>query len=266
MGKKTSTIGRYFRASTAGQRRAAYIVAILSIALLLAAIAFVVVSDLGLIRPVATNAAQQQYLRARDAETQGIAAAQTAGAEIDTFPAVITARLSIVQAQLAMGQNAAATRLVDSIVRANPDNVRALIVQGNVLEVAGDNGRALDAYRSAFEYAPAGEPELQREALRGIGNCLVQLGDSVQAFAMLSQAALIPPESTTLHLAAAEVALDLENWQDAAHHYYSVLIFDSDNEVALEQIEVLERDHSIASQAAQEQLAQRMRQSIPDQP
>jgi len=260
----TSTIGRYLRASTPGQRRAAYAAALLLIVLLVAAIAFVAVSGTDILSPDPANVAEQQYLRAREAEQQGIATATATGQDIDTFPAVITARLSIAQAQLEMGQTTLAARLADSIVQANPDNVRALILQGNVYEVAGNNDRALTAYRTALDLTQEGEPELQREALRGIGHNLAALGDNAQALGMLEQAALIPPESITLHLAAAEIALGLERWQDAAHHYYSVLMFDPENDIAREQLQMLERDHSRATQAAQDMLTNRMRQNIPD--
>ncbi|MCL2680366.1 MAG: hypothetical protein FWF11_02675 [Coriobacteriia bacterium] len=255
----STTIGRrYLKASTPGQRRAAFIAALLGILLLLAAIGVLFVERSQVFRPAPTTAAQQQYLRGRESERQAIAAAEAAGHNTDTFPAVVTARLNIARALLAMGRVSAAADLVDGVAAANPTNARAFIVQGNVHEFAADYERAIAAYWRALDLVQNNEPELQREALRGLGNSFIASGDRAQGLDMFVRGARIKPESICLHLAAAEVALDLQRWQDGAHHYYAVLFFDPDNETALEQLRMLERDHSAAAQAAMDALIRRM--------
>jgi len=254
MGKNTSTIYRYFRDSTPKQRKAAFIAALMIVVILLASIALFFVVEMDLLRPTPTTAAEAQYLRARDAEQDAIAAAREAGAEIDSFPSVVTARLGIASAQLDMGQVTAAGRTIDMVVRNNPQNIRGLILQGNIYEVASNHDEALKAYQSALDLAQAGDTEAQREALRGMAQSLRALGEYDQALDALTRAALIPPESITLHLAAGELALELEFWQTAAAHFYSVLRFEPSNELALERLRGLERDHSAATSAALEAL------------
>ena len=254
MGKNTSTLHRYFRDSTPKQRKAAFIAALMIVVILLASIAFFFVVEMDLLRPNPTTAAESQYLRARDAEQDAIAAARSVGAAVDTFPDVVEARLNIANAQLDMGQPTAARRTIDIVVRNNPHNIRALILKGNIYEVSNKHEEALEAYQSALNQAQSGEAEMQREALRGMGQSLRVLGEYDSALDALTRAALIQPESITLHLAAGDLALELESWQTAAAHFYSVLRFDPSNELALEHLRVLERDHSAATSAALEAL------------
>ena len=254
MGKGTSTMQRYLRDSTPKQRRAALIAALTVIAILVASISFFLAHELDLLRPTPTTAAQAQYLRARDAERDAIAAARNAGVAIDTSSAVVTARLSIAAAQLDMGQNSAAASVIDSILENNPQNTRARILKGNISELSGDYYAALEAYQAALDQIQTADTEVQREALRGMGQSLAALGESDQALDALTRAALIVPESISLHLAAGDLALDLERWQTAATHFYSVLRFDPSNELALERLRSLERDHSTETRAALEAL------------
>jgi len=250
MKRSHSKTGRYFRDATSGQRRAALIAGLLCIVLLVASITTFFVLESNALRPTPTTAAESQYLRARDAESQAIADAQAAGRAVGSDPAVVTARINIADAQLSMGQQNAAARTIDAVIRDNPENLRAQVLQGNVYEVLGDKNRALEIYRRILEQDLSRDPEVRREALRGIGNSLIALGDSVQALDSFTQAALVPPESITLHLTAGTLALELERWQTAATHFYSVLRFEPSNEIALENLSMLERDHSAEAQAA----------------
>ena len=254
MGKGTSTMQRYLRDSTPNQRKAALIAALMIVAILLASIALFFAVEMDLLRPTPTTAAESQYLRSRDAEQDAIAAARVAGAEIDSFPEVVTARLGIASAQLDMGQVSAATQTIDLVLNNNPQNIRGLILQGNIYEVSSNYNEALKAYQSALDYVRDGDTEAVREALRGRGQSLRALGEYDQSLDALTRAALILPESITLHLAAGDLALDLERWQTAATHFYSVLRFEPSNEHALERLRVLERDHSAATRAALEDL------------
>ena len=250
MGKSTSTIYRYFRDSTPKQRKAALIAALMIVVVLLASIALFFVVEMDLLRPTPTTAAEAQYLRARDAEQDAIVAAREAGVDVDSFSGVVIARLNIASAQLDMGQASAAARTIDLVMRNNPQNIRGLILQGNIYEVVSSYDEALKAYQSALDLAQGGDTEAQREALRGMGQSLRALGEYDQALDALTRAALIPPESITLHLVAGDLALELEQWQTAAAHFYSVLRFEPSNEHALERLRVLERDHSVATRAA----------------
>jgi len=250
MKRTHSKTGRYFRDATPGQRRAAFIAGLLCVVLLAASIAVFFVVESNMLRPTPTTAAESQYLRARDAEAQAMADAQLAGRSANTDPEVVAARISAADAQLAMGQQSAAARTIDAVVRDNPENFRAQVLQGNVYEVLGDKNRAIEIYRRLLDQDLSRDPEVEREALRGIGNSLIALGDSVQALDALARAALVPPESITLHLAAGTLALELERWQMAATHFYSVLRFEPNNETALEYLNMLERDHSAEAQAA----------------
>ena len=254
MGKGTSTMQRYLRDSTLEQRRAALIAALAVIVILLASIAFFFAHELDLLRPTPTTAAQAQYLRARDAERDAVAAARDAGMTVDTSSAVVTARLSIAAAQLDMGQSSAAASVIDSILENNPQNARARILKGNISELSGDYHTALEAYQTVLDQTQTADTEIQREALRGMGQSLAALGESDQALDALTRAALIQPESISLHLAAGDLALDLELWQVAATHFYAVLRFAPSNETALARLSVLERDHSEATRAALEAL------------
>jgi tetratricopeptide (TPR) repeat protein len=254
MEKGTSTMRRYLRDSTPGQRKAALIAALMLALLLVASISFFFVHEMDLLRPDPTSAAELQYLRARDAEGDAIAAARADGTSIDTSPAVVTARLNIANAQLSLGQTTAAARTIDAVVRSNPYNIRALILQGNIYEISNNNEEALEVYRRVLDKTEGLESEMQREALRGVGQSLAALGDNVQALDALARAALIQPESITLHIAAGELALSIERWQVAATHFYSVLRFEPTNERALEHLRMLEREHSDQARAALEAL------------
>ena len=250
MRRSHSKTGRYFRDATPGQRKAVLIAALMCIVLLVASITVFFLIETNALRPNPTTASETQYLRARDAEAAAVAAAQATGRAIDTDAAVVQARISIAEAQLSMGQPSAAARTIDSVVKDNSENFRALIIQGNVYETLGNKDRALDIYRGILNQDLSNDPEVKREALRGMGNSLLVLGDSVQALDILAQAAIVPPESITLHLAAAELALELERWQTAATHFYSVLRFEPTNQIALDNLYILERDHSAEAQAA----------------
>ncbi|MCL2402885.1 MAG: hypothetical protein FWC86_01415 [Coriobacteriia bacterium] len=241
---------KYLRDATPGQRRAALVAAILTVVMLLAAIALFFATEMELLRPTPTTAAETQYLRARSAESSAIEAARNAGEDINTAPAVVSARLDAANAQLSMGQLSIAARTLDLVLRDNPYNVKALVLRGNIYEDLEDWGNAIETYYFALESAAEQEPELRREALRGISHSLVSLGQLPQAMDSLTQAALIVPESTTLHLAAGELALELERWELASAHFYSVLRFDPSNEAALEHLAMLERDHTESTQDA----------------
>ncbi|MCL2437855.1 MAG: hypothetical protein FWC99_02020 [Coriobacteriia bacterium] len=250
MNKRPSTTRRYLRDATLGQRRAAFAAAVLTVVMLIAAIALFFATEMEMLRPTPTTAAETQYLRARSAESDAIDAARAARVAVDTAPAVVAARIDTADAQLLMGQFSAAARTLDLVLRDNPHNVRALILRGNVYETSGDKRDAVDTYHLVLDYVGTHEPEVRREALRGIGYSLTSLGEGPQALDALTQAALIVPESTTLHLAAGELALELERWELAATHFYSVLRFAPNDELALDRLAVLERDHSEAASAA----------------
>jgi len=256
MEKNRSKMGRYYHASTQGQRRAAFFAALLTIALLAAAIALFFMMETDALRPTPNTAEEAAYLAARDAESSAVAAAQTAGRAVDSDAAVVLARINIAQAQMNMGQHTAAIRMIDNVAIDNPQDMRVKILQGNIYEATGSKSRAIEIYNEVLDQALSLEPEMQREALRGLGYSLMTLGDSDEALDALTRAALIPPESITLHLAAGELALELERWQPAAAHFYSVLRFDPENSVALENLGTLEREHSIESRAALEALLQ----------
>jgi len=245
---------RYFKDATPGQRKAALVAALLFIVLLLASIALFFAVEMELLRPTPTTIAESRYVRARDAAAEAVAAAEAAGLPVDSHPSVISARLAVVDAQIQLGQLNAASRTVQLIIRHNPDNIHALLLQGNIYELSGNYEEAIDAYQRVLEKLGNSDPESQREALRGMGNSFLALEQNLEALDALSRAAAIPPASVTLHIAAGELALDLERWQDAATHFYIVLFFYSDNQIALEHLAILERDHSDAAHAALEAL------------
>ena len=248
--QKMSPASRYLKAATLGQRRAAFIAALLCVVLLAATIALFFAVELSLVNPTPATAAEAAYLRARESESEAVDLARTTGADINTFPAVVIARIQIAQSQLDLGQISAASRLIDSVISDNPENLRALILRANIYEQEQDFDRALSAYRRILDAASADEPEVQREALRGIGASLMAIGDNVQALDSLTRAAVISPSSITLHLVAGELALMLERWDSAAAHFYTVLRFEPTNEDALNRLSELERDHKETTAAA----------------
>ena len=250
MKPRPSISKRYLRDASTGHRRAALVAVLLAALILLAAIGLFFVSELDMLRPAPMTAAESQYVRARSAEAEAIEAARHARVDIDTAVAVIAARIDVADAQLAMGQLSAAARSLDNVLRDNPYSVRALLSRAQVHEAADEKYAAVDLYQQVLDYVGAHEPELRREALRGIGYNLAALGEGVRALDALTQAALILPESTTLHIAAGELALDLERWELAATHFYSVLRFSPQDPRALHHLAILERDHSDAASAA----------------
>jgi len=245
---------RYLRDATPKHRVAALIAALLFIVLLVASIALFFVIEMELLRPTPTTVAESHYLRARDAEADAVAAAQITGASIDTYPAVVTARISLADAQIQLGQMNAASRTIQLVIRHNPDNIQALLLQANIYEISGNYEDAVNAYQLVLDKIGNSDTDSQREALRGLGSSLIALGRTVEALDALSKAASIPPASITLHIAAGELALELERWQDAATHFYIVLFFYPDNQIALDHLAILERDHSTAAAAALEAL------------
>ncbi|MCL2525455.1 MAG: tetratricopeptide repeat protein [Coriobacteriia bacterium] len=245
---------RYLSSATKGQRKALLLAAILCVLLLVASIALVIVVETQLVSPTPTTAAESEFIRAREAESSAVTAALAQGEAVDTFPAVVSARMQMVEAQISLGQLTAAQRMVDALVKANPDNMRAAVVQGNISELNGDYNQALSRYRSVMDRSEGLDPEFRREALRGIGNSLLNLGDEVQALDALTQAAIIPPESISLHLTAGDLAYKLERWQQAALHFYSVLRFEPSNATALDRLKTIEADHRADAESALEAL------------
>jgi len=250
MEKSSLKRGRYLREATRSQRMAAIIAALCMIVLLFAAIGLFFASSMNLLQPTPTSAAESQYLRARNDESAAIQAAEAQGFNPDTNPVVVESRMRIADAQLSMGQFTAAERTIQQVLNSNPENARAHILKGNIYETAENWDSALTTYRQALEHGAETEPELQREALRGAAVSLIEIGDLSQAYDSLSQAASIMPESLTLHNSAGELALQLERWQDAATHFYSVLRFDPENAVALQSLAMLEAEHADAASAA----------------
>jgi len=250
-------ISRVLKASSRRQRRAALIAAVCCACLLAASIVLVIVMRTDMLQPTPTNEAQMLYTLAREAEKAAAAAAKQRGTDPDTDPDLVAARIELARAQLALGQLSQAASLSARLLSANPDNVAVVRLRANVLEQQGKMSAALEKYQRVLELVGGGgngggngDSDVLRDTWRGIGACLLALGDKTAALDALERAASVTPQTPSLYIEAADIAYSLGLWQRAAENYYRARLFDVDVNALSEKLRELELKHPSEVKAA----------------
>jgi len=247
-------INRALKFSSRRQRLTALFAAAACAVLLIAAIALVIVTRTGILQPTPTNEAQMRYVLALEAERVATADAKQRGADLDTDPALVTARVDLARARLALGQLSQASSTATRLIAANPDHIQVVQLHANILEQRGRSADALAAYQHLLELTSESEPSIYRDAWRGIGHALLDQGDKSAALDALERAAAVPPETPWLYIEAGDIAYSLELWQRAAENYYRARLFDTDVNALSEKLRDLEQNHPAEVKAAREAL------------
>lgn len=117
-------------------------------------------------------------------------ALEQAQAAIKNDPELTPARMMAIQAHVSDDNLAAARQVAEQWVKDQPNNVNALVAQGNIAARSGNPGGA----RSAFEKAAKAEPENPAPVI-ALGNLALSEGNRSQAASQFTAAIRLQPNS-----------------------------------------------------------------------
>lgn len=116
---------------------------------------------------------------------------------------------------LDLGDPDAAVADVQTVLKSNPDNARALHIRAAAMLSIGK----LEAAASDFERAlRAGESDERVQSLIGLALVLIEQGNTAEATARLDEVEKIDPDEGELHYARAALEEKLGNYDGAARH------------------------------------------------
>ncbi|MCL2654959.1 MAG: hypothetical protein FWD65_04575 [Coriobacteriia bacterium] len=244
------------------QKRAALILALVTILLLMGAIVAVVLVSTGKLRPTPTNRLQSDYLKAQDSESAAVRQAKAAGHDVNTDTTVVHARASLALLEIQAGDLSSALRRAKSLARGAPKNAEAQYVYGAALTAKGRAHESLVNYQKALQLVKDSDADLKRDILTGYADALVASHKPAEAYANLKQAAAIPPASVDLYVRAATLALQQKNYQNAAEMYLQAQSYDPTDAAVSAGLQQLQRTQPAALKAAQQQARQQQGQEV----
>lgn len=146
----------------------------------------------------------------------------------DAAPTKVEPVVSLVRAYLMAGKTKEASGFLDSVIQANPDNLGARMMQGQLYSMSGESQKAVDSFKSIIQLKPDSPAGYQQLAILHLRN-----KKSVEAELVIEQGLKAVPGDMGLRMAKAGL-FELTGKNDDAIKVYEDILKDSpDSDVVI---------------------------------